>query len=82
MEPKVRRLITRFRHKCDHRDSAIDVTHIPYDEIRGIVPAGPEDPLMYDSYRLSAAQVASLRLHVREEFDLGQYDYYLETEGE
>jgi hypothetical protein len=82
MEPKVRRVVTKFLHACDDRAGEMDVTHIPYGELCRIVQPSHSDPLMYDSYRLGSAELHALQSSLPEVIDTGQYDYYLETEGE
>ena len=82
MAKDLRRIITKFRRGCDNRESVADVTAIPFEVIRKIVPPGPADPLLFNCYKLSRSQLSALLPHLTEEFETGRYDYYLEAESE
>mgnify|MGYP003701088143 CR=1 FL=1 len=82
MEHEVRRLIAKFHHGNDKREGEIDVTGIPIAELRRIVRPGPNDPLLYDCYRLDKGQLAALQPYVDEIIDTTRFDYDLESEAE
>lgn len=82
MEHPVRRVITKFQYGNDSREGEIDVTGIPIADLRRIVRPGPNDPLLYDCYRLDKAQLAALQPYVEAILDTTRFDYYLESEAE
>jgi len=81
-DPRLKRHITSFRADGDERVSQIDVTHIPFEAIRGIVTPGPNDPLLYDCYKLGFEQLAALQEYVKVDLDLAGLSYYLEAEAD
>jgi hypothetical protein len=81
-EPKLRRLLTSCRADGDERVTHVDVTDIPFEAIRAIVPPGANDPLLYDCYKLGVEQLAALQEFVKEDLDLPSIDYYLEAEAD
>ena len=82
MDYAVRRVITKFHRGNDKREGEIDVTGIPIAELRRIVRPGPNDPLLYDCYRLDKGQLAALQPYVDEIIDTTRFDYDLESEAE
>jgi hypothetical protein len=82
MEHEVRRLIAKFHRGNDKRAGEVDVTAIPIEELRRIVRPGPNDPLLYDCYRLDKGQLAALQPYVDDIIDTTQFDYDLESEAE
>jgi len=82
MEHGVRRLIAKFHHGNDKPEGETDVTGIPIAELRRIVRPGPNDPLLYDCYRLDKGQLAALQPYVNEIIDTTRFDYDLESEAE
>jgi hypothetical protein len=65
MEQKIRRVISKFRHGPDDLAGRIDVTHIPFEEIRKVVEADVDDPLMYYGYELTSDQLAAFQSYIR-----------------
>jgi hypothetical protein len=82
MGPKVRRMIVKYRRNSDRRDSVVDVTHVPFEEICKVVPPASADPLLYDCYELDAAQLGILKNVPGEIVDTAQWAYYLEAESD
>lgn len=82
MEHAVRRVITKFHHGNDKRAGEIDVTGIPLAELRRIVRPGPNDPLLYECYRLDHGQLAALQPYVGEIIDTTRFDYDLESDAQ
>ena len=81
MGQKVRRVISKFMHGHDDLAGRIDVTHIPFEEIRKVVEAGVDDPLMYDGYELTSDQLSALQSYISERLDSSKYDYFIEAES-
>jgi hypothetical protein len=80
MAEQVRRVITVFRRGCDNREFQTDVTVIPFELVRKVVPPGPDDPLLYDCYELNPDQLTALAAYLGEVFEPDRYDYFLEAE--
>jgi hypothetical protein len=79
MNASVKRIIRSFVKDGDALIDEFDVSHLSLAALQKIFNARPEDT-MYESYKIGKEEAAALSPLCKCSFNLGEYDYYLESE--
>ncbi len=81
MHVDARRFLSKFCPDNELPMGRTDLSHVPLVTLRDIFHPPPDDPLMYNSYKVGPEQAASLRPYISGPLDVVRFEYYLEAES-